>query len=501
MKKLSYIFLLPALAIATSIGMASCDDDFSSPHVLTQAELDEMRRQDSILQENLKRIDADLVIDITVEDYPSTQWASKSLTLDFAPVAELFGLTEDEIISGFQGNENAPAVEGFAIQSTSHADYPKASNTNGAWGHWWRIDGDVASTYDEEASRFFLEWAGYYDEEKGQNVESYFNVGQFPRRCVAGDEITVIECLKYQTKRVAFRITYKVIDRGEVQAGIAGTQKLTLTTTTAYDYEALPIEFDLSKACSDLGVSTLDGLAWIAGNADGSYAQEYTADAPGFWYDMDGFAGSWSDDASVYATYRADDPDKIYVGQFPSHLAEGTSLMIKFGVTAGDLIEMFEITVNIEGFQDPETAPAGDPENVTHDVTFTKPYTDDYATVDEDVREILRNAFKMTTYQIFQALQKGDMKIYIGEVTEKDPTYTGGTAGENWIDAEGNQTDYGNGVFYTGIDASTDALGLYLGNHPENCSPAGQSCMIKMIATCNGGSVTFNIKADITAKE
>lgn len=501
MKKSKYLFLLPVVAFLFGGLLQGCgdNDDFSKPHYLTDEEIAEMKRQQDYLDSMRNVINADIVLEYTVEAYPSTQWDAKTFELDFTPVAEVFGLTVDQVISGINQAPEAPAIEGFAIQGTTHADYLKGSNTNGAWGHWWRNDGDVAGSYDEDASRFYCEWAGYYDEEKDENVESYFNIGQFPGRCNIGDSFTVLEGLKYQEKRVVFQITYKIIERGAVVAGVVNTQEITLDMTPNNTYAWFPAEFDLNRTLSDLSVSSLDGLDWIGLNADGSYAQEYTADAPGFWFDKQGFVGSWGDDASVFATYvdGANTPNVINVGQMPEQMKAGDVVTIQLGVTNGTQIEMFKITCVVEAYQDPETRPEGDPCDLVETIEFTKPWTEDYAAVDQDVRDILRDAFKMTTYEIFTALNNGDLKVYVGDSTDEDPTYTGGAVGENWLDADGLQTDYGNGYVYTGIDASEEYLYLYAGNHPQ-IDRNGGTVNYKLTLICNGGSVVFNVKFVIT---
>ncbi len=501
MKKFKYISLLPVVGVLLFGGMlTSCDnDDFSNLHTLTDAELAEMERQRQLAEEMKNRIDADLVLDYELDAYPMTNFDAKALELDMAPVAELFGLSVEEIYSGINKVSGAPEIQGFAIQGTTHADYMVASNTNGEWGHWWRFDGDVCGTYNEDASRFYCEWQGYYDEEKGENVECHFNVGQLPDKCAVGDSFTVLEGLRYKEKRVVFRIKYNIIERQAVVAGVVNTQKLTIEMTPDQSYKPFKVEFDLDKALSDLNTESLVGLDWIGLNADGSYAQEYTADKPGFWFDKSGYPGSWGDDASVWVTYveGETDPNHLIVGQMPGNMNEGDQVVVSLGVTNGSQIEMFEITCKIIAYQDPETAPAGDPKSVSKDITFTKAWTDDYATVDEDVKELLRDAFKMTTYQIFKALQTGDLKAYIGEASLEDPAYTGGTAGEYWLDAAGKSTDYGNGYVYTGLDASETDIHFYAGNHPQ-IDKNGGKVTYKYVVICNGGSVTFNVTFDIT---
>ena len=97
MKKI--FLVMAAFAMAMSFGFTSCgdNDDISNPHVLTDDEIAEMKRQDSIKQEQMNKIDADLILEYTVEDYPSSQWTNKSLSIDFDKIGEVFGLTGEQV--------------------------------------------------------------------------------------------------------------------------------------------------------------------------------------------------------------------------------------------------------------------------------------------------------------------------------------------------------------------------------------------------------------------
>ena len=63
-------------------------------------------------------------------------------------------------------------------------------------------------------------------------------------------------------------------------------------------YDSDPIAFDRAKVLSDLGISSLEDVQIIGVNSDGSYAQETSA-TNGFWYDLNGFAGSHGDGAGI----------------------------------------------------------------------------------------------------------------------------------------------------------------------------------------------------------
>jgi len=482
MKKI-HIYIILTMLIA---GFLSCKDneDFSNPHNLTAEEIAEIARQDSIEKAQKESINANLILEYTVEITTSKSlYDGPTLPIEIDKIATLFGISEAQVLAGIAGESGAPEVKGFAIEGSTHADNGTASTTNAPWGHWWDAKGDVTSW--GETAMTFCE----FDTETGQ-----FIVGQYPGNLVDGDTIKVIECLKYNELRVAVVITVLAVPPGQLTATVVRTQDLTIAVTPRSSYDPDPLQFNLDQALSDLGVGSMDEVSFVGVNEDGSYNQE-TVTGNGFWYDFNGFVGVWGDNASIYTNYGDFEANQISIGQYPDHLAPDQTINIKYGLLANKKIVMLNIAVNVVGYQDPETPPAGDPEALAIDIVLSKPYTNDYASVTEDVKEIMRNAFKMTTYQIHQAIGTGALKLYQGAVSETDPAYTADVPGY-WLKADGTAGGWAESLVWTSIGHSETELYLYGGNHPDN-AVAGNSVVTKLIATCNGGSVTFNITFNI----
>jgi hypothetical protein len=478
MKKL-YSYILSALLM---MGLFSCgeNEDFSKPHVLTPDEEAEIRRQDSILEAQKNNINANLILKYEAQiTISKTLYDGVSVPIEIDKIAKLFGLTEEQVLLGIAGESGAPEIKGLAIEWPTRADNGTASTTNSPWGHWWAADGTV--TKWGATAVCFAE----FNTEKGA-----FNVGQYPGRLVAGDTIRFIEALKYNEKRVAVVITVIPQAAGQISAKVVSTQNIVVETTPKSSYDAEPVTFDLDKVLSDLGVSSMGDVKFVGLNEDGSYNQE-TVTGKGFWYDLNGFVGSWGDNASVYTNYGDFESNQISLGQFPNRMTEGQSVQIKYGFMANNKIVLLNITVKILGFQDPETAPTGNPIATSINVELSKAYSEDYATVTFDVKETLRNAFKMTTYQIHKAIASGELKLYQGEVTETAPTYTADVPGY-WLKADGTAGAWAESLAWCSLGHTETTLFLYGGNHPGN-GVAGSTVTTKLIATCNGGSVTINL--------
>ena len=119
--------------------MTSCGDNenFSVDHVLTADELAEMRRQDSIAEVMRNTINADLVLTYDCEFYVSeSSYDGTTVTVDIDQIAQLFGLTHEQVIAGIAEEEGAPEILGLAIEGSTHADNMTKTNTNSSWGHW-----------------------------------------------------------------------------------------------------------------------------------------------------------------------------------------------------------------------------------------------------------------------------------------------------------------------------------------------------------------------------
>lgn len=487
MKKLVYIFVL--FLIFTGIIGCGDNDNFSSLHILTDDEIAEMHRQDSIDSVNRSRIDADLILKYTIETYATANWggADKDLFIDLDQIGELFGLTADEVLAGINQEDGAPGIKGFAIQSTTHAMVDKATTTNSQWGHWWTTDGDLCDTYNQANSALFCEWQ-----------DDRFVLGQFPGNLKAGFSVTILECLKYQDKKVAIQITFSIIERGTITAQIVNTMDLALSMNPRSGWDSDPLAFNRAQVLSDLGISSLDDAQIISVNADGSYAQEGTA-YDGFWYDFDGYPCSYGETAGIYIEYYGlgsdvdpEDLDVLYVGQMPDALEAGFHKTFKYGFMANNKIVMLNITVDIIAYEDPETPPAGVPvTDAVIDVVIEKSWDNTYSNVRYDVQDALRNAFKMTTYQIHMAKVKGELKIYCGELSGENPSYTSDTPGY-WLNSAGAVCSWGSdSMVFCCLGSSETALWLYAGNHPESCTP-NTTVTTKYLICCNGGMVTAN---------
>lgn len=359
MKKITYLMILALLTPLLGLGLASCDDntDFSQAHVLTDAELAELARQKHIADSLAQIINADTILVYTVSDYPSVNgvWSSTSFEVDFGAFAEVFGLTEQEVEEALDMAPGCAEFTNVVIQGTTHADQSTNSQnrSNGYWGHWYKFNGNATEAgYSEADSRFYVEWQGYYDEEAGACTDSYFNVGQFPDRSVAGDKYQAIECFIYNEKRVAVVVEYNIIPREEITGGVVATYSVDMECVYNGSYKTTSVEFDMARLLGDLGASSWSDIKWVGINPDGSYTDAYTAGDEagneGFWFDQDGYVGAWGDAASVFACFPTEvETSTFTVAPMPDVFTVGNSVALHFAAVCGDKIAEFVLSVTM----------------------------------------------------------------------------------------------------------------------------------------------------------
>ncbi len=342
-----------------SLGVVSCGDntDFSKAHILTDAELAEQARQKHIADSLAKVINANAIQYVEVEDYPAPDgiWSTKPFEIDTKLMAETFELTEDEVIAALCEAPGAAEFINVVIQGTTHIDQATNNNnsTNGIWGHWFKYNGNATEAgYNEADSRFFTEWAGYYDEDEQVCKEVYFNIGQFPGRSNAGDHYQAIECFIYGDLRMAIVIDYKVIERQAVTGGVVATHDLSMQCEYNGSYATTSVEFDLNGLIAELGAPSWDAITWVGVKADGSYDQVLTAgDAvgnEGFWFDKNGNPGAWGDDASVYCCFpTAVETNTFTVAPMPNVFTAGNTVTLHFAAVYEQNIVEYNLFVEI----------------------------------------------------------------------------------------------------------------------------------------------------------
>ena len=505
------IFLYLFMCVTALNFMASCGDneDVSVPHILTDDEIAEIHRQDSIDSINKTKINAGLILEYTAEiTVTPLGYDGAYVVLDTVKIAEYFGITCEGLRKGIMNmrpdafggaQEGGAKITGFGINWTSRQDDMTAFNTNACWGHWWNGEGDICSWGDE--ARVFAE----YDPEGG-----YFHVGQMEGKlgdCV-GKEIKFIEGLKYQDYRVAIVIT--AVPKNPEAMKVEVIEEIDVPVEQFIYDGTLLVPFDQAYIMEKLGVSSWTDASFVGINPDGSIEQFSTASS-GYWYDANGQIITWGEGCTFCVEYWGfeygqeypDDLNNLYIAQFGDFMETGTKITGKFAFVNSDgKAVVLNINYEIVDYPDPDTAPAGDPTTDSSiDITIEKEWTDTYNNIkSDDISAALADAFKMTKAEIFVAMKKGDLKIYVDEVGTDAPAYTSDVPGY-WLSADGKVANWGDGsAVFVCLSGDRNSLYFYAGNFPDTeLCPAETEVKTVYKVCCNGGVVTANITVKVNA--
>lgn len=200
MKKI--LFLIPLFALL--MGVYSCDDNenYSNPHILTDAEITALHKKDSL--DSVKRAQfADLIIDLSTTLNAGEMYEGKQLEFDFTQVTDLFGISLDDLISGLESGTVASCI--YVYDGTNYTLNTASPTAGSSWSYWCDNKGNPCS-WGSEGCSVYAEWYGMYYKDDESASPNVMNVGQFPDALSEGDEVMIIPTLKYQGKTAALRI-------------------------------------------------------------------------------------------------------------------------------------------------------------------------------------------------------------------------------------------------------------------------------------------------------
>ena len=265
-------------------------------------------------------------------------------------------------------------------------------------------------------------------------------------------------------------------------------------------------EFVASLGTIEGGVQAGQAVTFFAFNqSSGSdYKQSYTANGFGHWFDGGGDVIGYGTGNMLFSEF---DPATatFFVGQHPNRLKDGAKYKIIQMMQKDNyrIAFVFNVTVG-DDYEDPETPPSGTPKAVAKSYGVEQTYASDWsANTKIDVKGVMRDAFKMTTYQIHKAIEEeelvfeglnADASVYVDD--EGNPVSTANAPG-HWFALSGDVTVWGDEEkkpeVYSELTHTNETLVFSIGMHPENAK-VGDEVTIKQVATLNGGKVTFTFK-------
>lgn len=128
-----------------------------------------------------------------------------------------------------------------------------------------------------------------------------------------------------------------------------GVFELVTNQPPTNDYSGYPITIDLAVAAALLHTTEAELKSNIVfygiNNDERSFAKNYTANPPGFWFSKNGNASGYGDNSLAYVEYA---PDGILnVGQFPDATVSGDKYVVSMALVHNGLMVRYNITLNI----------------------------------------------------------------------------------------------------------------------------------------------------------
>ncbi len=380
---------------------------------------------------------------------------------------------------------------------TYDADGKLVQSLNADCGFWMDKNGYKGS-WGEDAGA----WLSYGME---GIAEDEIGVCLMPGANEEGDVYVMEIGFLNNNKIELLHITINVGAATVIEAEVVGRQDLEVSVApdNNYLYTATAVPFDLAKTLADTGLTEITTSNLTAYDMDGNLMTYCNADG-GFWYDKSGPVGSWGDDASVWISYGlTDDPATIGVAPMPGATAVGEVYEHDFYIVNEDKMEQLHITVYITEYEDPEDKPGTTPADAEVDVELNIEWADWWPDDYFDVRDLVRNAFNLTTHEVMEALNNDELKVYLNEIGDGVPAYNA-NHGEYWINAEGqiDEVGYPDAPYYTGFYTDgTTYIEVGAGINSDVVANEAATCSYKLIALYQGHTVTFNITLNLTPGE
>lgn len=270
------------------------------------------------------------------------------------------------------------------------------------------------------------------------------------------------------------------------------------------DMDAIGTKFNMTASQAASAINALT----ITPTYETEDGTKYTSDQCtangvwGYWLNNQGVPTSWGSDG--YAFYLEwDGTSGFNYGYNDGALVVGDVVHSTFKLEYQGSEVYVYITTNYlaaDAFVDPEEKPGTTPADLTKDITLSKAWSDDWANETYDAHDELCNAFNMTTYELSEALDAGELKVYLNEVTDAEPSYTADPGGY-WINSQGQSTNYGTDSYiFCGLymDYTASSITISTGNYPdESMCPKGVSLSFKMIITNGTTTATYNVTVNI----
>lgn len=421
--------------------------------------------------------------EVTVDQTPSMSWKAYVASVSLAGVAEKFGV-DAEIFPTMIPNQLYQAridlTYGLKVDSLI------AITVNDGWGRVaMSLEGDTltevcSANYGslEDLKAFYTN--GWSFDAATDTLSC--NMGQFPERMVAGDQLYSYVYLVYGNK--AFRIKYILNVIEDPNAGKnnledmtkVGSEVIRIEQQPDNNYTASTITLNTDSIAGLLGC-TVDDMTFQAIDNNGNLSNNGTANAGGYWMTQGGIICGWGTNAYFFVEpATANDFSELRIGQMPGNTAigeEGKALM--YLVANGCYYELDITLAIVEGEKVEQTF-----ESVaTRSFTVQQLQDNNYAWSEQSASIPYAQIYELigTSEPVLYALHIDSIAATTGEKYTK--AYTCDPNPGFWLTEDGRRTTWG-------APSPWGISGAYVSNseaYTINCIQYPNACTIGDVYT------------------
>ncbi len=397
--------------------------------------------------------------EVTVDQTPSMSWKAYVASVSLAGVAEKFGV-DAEIFPTMIPNQLYQAK--IDLTYGLKVDSLIAITVNDGWGRVaMSLEGDTltevcSANYGslEDLKAFYTN--GWSFDAATDTLSC--NMGQFPERMVAGDQLYSYVYLVYGNK--AFRIKYILNVIEDPNAGKDNLEDMTKVGSSTFSLEQYPttdysttyISLNADSIATLLGCSTSDMVLQAIDN-NGALSTNSTATKGGYWMTQGGIICGWGGNAYFFVEPNVQgDYSQLNFGQMPGNTAIGEEGHTMLYLTANGNYYELDITLKIVA---KEIVGLESFENVaTRNLTIQQEYiTYEWSKAASIPMEQIYSLIG-TTEPVLYGLAVDSVAATTGSKYTDDYTCTPFPG--FWLNAEGRNDKWGSSTFTWGMSAAVE---------------------------------------------
>jgi hypothetical protein len=261
-------------------------------------------------------------MDVSIQQNDS--YKTREFVLDDGKLRQTFGATPLQDLMFY-------AVDSNGLKHVGADDYTSE------FGFYFTRSGNVCMPSAPRCA-YFVDYYGFKDGKSKLVIA----IGQNPGSCVAGDTATLQIGLADSLTGQPFLLKISIRPASPWAIFFENRDGMTYTVyeTINADYKPLEVFVNETVLAAALGVTSPDKIvsgisnktiSFSGVNADGTlYANGYTANNYGHWFDRDGNVCFWKgDNCSIYSEWYGASPISFNIGQFPASTEVGDKFTVR----------------------------------------------------------------------------------------------------------------------------------------------------------------------------